>query len=93
MQVGDIVFAPLRECGKQWPGKLQKLGVVVEIKFFRIKMPEKVPAKECHLFTPELAQQHLADNQDKLFTLAMKMAEKAYQSNSIKAAVVDLEAV
>jgi hypothetical protein len=45
MKVGDIVFALLGS-GKPWPGKVQHLGVVVEVKLFRVKLPQKIPAKD-----------------------------------------------
>lgn len=35
MKVGDIVFAPLRD--SMWPGRILALGLLVHIKFYKIK--------------------------------------------------------
>jgi hypothetical protein len=92
MRVGDIVMA--RQKGKLWPGRLTHLDVMAEIKFYRVKVPQKVSAKEVQLFSAGLAQQAQAECADKMLTLAIKQAEKQLQSQmASRAIVVDLDAI
>lgn len=95
MQKGDIVFAKVKDSGKLWPGKLKQLGVMAEVKFFRVKTPQIFPAHEVQPYSPKLAQEAQAANPEKILTLAIKMAEKEVQAQELAAAknkVLDVDA-
>jgi hypothetical protein len=93
MQVNDIVMARQRN-GRLWPGKVTQVGVVMEVKFYRVKQPLKIPGKEVQAFSQALVEQAKADCSDKMLGLAIKMAEKALQDRMVKRApVVDIEAI
>jgi hypothetical protein len=93
LQVHDIVMARQRN-GKLWPGKLTQVGVMMEVKFYRVKQPLKLPSREVQPYSQSLAEQAVADCSDKVLLLAIKMAEKGLQERIAKRGpIVDLEAI
>ena len=73
MKVDDIVFAPFKET--MWPGRIMTLGVMANIKFYKIKENFTVPANSLVPFNATNIALNLEKNKDKLFGLAVKMAE------------------
>lgn len=93
LHVSDIVMARQRN-GKLWPGKLTQIGVIMEVKFFRVKQPLKLPAREVQPYSQSLAEQAVADCSDKALQQAIKVAEKELQDRLAKRGpIVDLEAI
>jgi hypothetical protein len=79
MKVGDIVFGRI-DNDKVWPGKVHKLQVVPEVKYYKIKLPKKTPPEHIIPFSIELSQKFQSANEEKSFVVAIKMAEKDYNS-------------
>ena len=73
MKIDDIVFAPFKD--NMWPGRIMAMGVMADIKFYKIKQNFKVPINSLVPFDAINIAINLEKNKDKLFTLAVKTAE------------------
>ena len=95
MQIGDLVMA-LRE-NKLWPGRINALDEMIEVKFFRVRLPQKVPSRNVHPYSEALVQQTLKECPgEKMLALAVNMAEKDIEKKRevqrpSKTEVVDLD--
>lgn len=74
-EVGGVVFAPFKE--EIWPGRILKIDIMAEIKFFKIKGSFKVPSATLQPFNEENIKKLTDKVDNKLLKTAIKMAEKA----------------
>lgn len=73
MKVDDIVFAPFKD--SMWPGRIIAMGVMADVKFYKIKEHFKVPINSLAPFDSINIAINLERNKEKLFALAVKTAE------------------
>jgi hypothetical protein len=78
MKEGDLVFAPFKE-ERAWPGKIMKMGMMADIKFFKVRDPLKVPASSMVPFSLDKMAYYLNKHKDKVFVAAIKAAEKEFK--------------
>ena len=73
MKIDDIVFAPFKD--NMWPGRIMAMGVMADIKFYKIKENFKVPVSSLVPFDTVNIAINLEKNKDKRFNIAVKLAE------------------
>jgi len=89
MKVDDIVFAPFKD--NMWPGRIVSLGVMADIKFYKIKEHFKVPIKSLKAFDAVNIALNLEKNHEKRFALAVKMAEVQLKKKINRSDSVDVK--